>query len=282
MTDDDPGPITNNTILIPPSDGNSSPRGIRPNSDYAQINSTLWKFFYNTYGGGPEILLRGNPADDLIPHSNAIPSSDDVDELHDDTLTDAQWNENTTLTETNGAGQTRLCNGQAFGGETTNGEQPADYSNSVVSQNAIENGSESGSSLAPSVSPLSPANTPAASTSAAMATTTTTTTVKKTGKFVSFEDNDQSSSSDRDTPSSMNEHRNMRRGKHNSSTSPNNSWEILSKKDRRHRSIQSNGFFGPEGEYCEYTFSVQRLDCTTPTKQILYFLRIAYRQIFNQ
>lgn len=56
-TDEDPGPINNTTIA---QQSDSLPiRNVRPGSDYAQINLKLWKFFFNIYGGGPDIILRG-------------------------------------------------------------------------------------------------------------------------------------------------------------------------------------------------------------------------------
>lgn len=56
-TAEDPGPITNMTIA---QQSDALPiRNVRPGSDYAQINLKLWRFFYNIYGGGPEIILRG-------------------------------------------------------------------------------------------------------------------------------------------------------------------------------------------------------------------------------
>ncbi|XP_058062802.1 ubiquitin carboxyl-terminal hydrolase 20 [Anopheles bellator] len=60
LTTDDPGPINNRTIAI--QGDNSVPlRSVRPFSDYAQINANLWHFFHGLYGGGPEIVLQGNP-----------------------------------------------------------------------------------------------------------------------------------------------------------------------------------------------------------------------------
>lgn len=73
VTDEEPGPINNTSIASLPIENNIS-RGVRPGSDYAQINSTLWKFFFNIYGGGPEIILRGNPADDFCQMNTTIPS----------------------------------------------------------------------------------------------------------------------------------------------------------------------------------------------------------------
>lgn len=59
-TTEEPGPIDNKTIAIP-GDTSVPLRSVRQGSDYAQINSTLWHFFHGIYGGGPEIVLRGNP-----------------------------------------------------------------------------------------------------------------------------------------------------------------------------------------------------------------------------
>lgn len=60
--DDDPGPINNAAIANNSTDTASHMpiRSVRPGSDYAQINSSLWTFFYTIYGGGPVIILRGN------------------------------------------------------------------------------------------------------------------------------------------------------------------------------------------------------------------------------
>lgn len=56
-TSEEPGPINNTTIAL---QNDTFPiRNVRAGSDYAQINLKLWKFFYNIYGGGPEIILRG-------------------------------------------------------------------------------------------------------------------------------------------------------------------------------------------------------------------------------
>ncbi|XP_055639705.1 ubiquitin carboxyl-terminal hydrolase 20 [Toxorhynchites rutilus septentrionalis] len=60
VTTDEPGPIDNKSIAIP-GDTSIPLRNVRQGSDYAQINSALWHFFYGIYGGGPEIILRGNP-----------------------------------------------------------------------------------------------------------------------------------------------------------------------------------------------------------------------------
>uniref|UniRef100_A0A1B0C8T8 ubiquitinyl hydrolase 1 n=1 Tax=Lutzomyia longipalpis TaxID=7200 RepID=A0A1B0C8T8_LUTLO len=63
VTTDEPGPITNASIAQ--SLDTIPIRSVKAGSDYAQINEKLWKFFHGIYGGGPEILLRGNPQDDV-------------------------------------------------------------------------------------------------------------------------------------------------------------------------------------------------------------------------
>uniref|UniRef100_A0A182VXT0 ubiquitinyl hydrolase 1 n=1 Tax=Anopheles minimus TaxID=112268 RepID=A0A182VXT0_9DIPT len=60
LTTDDPGPIQNKSIAIQ-GDTSVPLRSVRPFSDYAQINGNLWHFFHGIYGGGPEIVLQGNP-----------------------------------------------------------------------------------------------------------------------------------------------------------------------------------------------------------------------------
>lgn len=60
MTTDEPGPVNNKTIVAPGCDTHPI-RNVRQGSDYAQIDVHLWRFFHGIYGGGPEIILRGNP-----------------------------------------------------------------------------------------------------------------------------------------------------------------------------------------------------------------------------
>lgn len=64
VTSEEPGPI-NNTGIAKPSD-QIPIRSVRPGSDYAQINTNLWRFFYGIYGGGPEILLRGGIVEEKV------------------------------------------------------------------------------------------------------------------------------------------------------------------------------------------------------------------------
>lgn len=75
-----PGKITNEVE-------NDTQRQTRHGSDYAQINSYLWKFFHDTYNGGPEIILKGT-GEELIEESSVLPSEIDVNEIQliDDTI----------------------------------------------------------------------------------------------------------------------------------------------------------------------------------------------------
>lgn len=59
-TDQEPGPIDNKPIAVSTEQGYPK-RLVRHGADYAQINTALWDFFHNIYGGGPEILLREAP-----------------------------------------------------------------------------------------------------------------------------------------------------------------------------------------------------------------------------
>ncbi|XP_058822207.1 ubiquitin carboxyl-terminal hydrolase 20 [Topomyia yanbarensis] len=69
VTTEEPGPIDNKLIAII-GDTSVPLRNVRQGSDYAQINSTLWHFFYGIYGGGPEIVLRGQP---VPPPESRVP-----------------------------------------------------------------------------------------------------------------------------------------------------------------------------------------------------------------
>lgn len=247
VTDEEPGPINNNTILAT-GEGGSLTRGVRPGSDYAQINSTLWTFFFGIYGGGPEIVLRGNPNDDVLIRPSPTSSSSSLI-IHKDRNTaeriseivaDTQSIEKVSHTDASEMNRLSSPNGQVL--EQKMYDHNMDNTKSV--QTIVENANNSKESKSASVSSTSPPMTTKVTTAPTTIPTTTTATTRKNGKYVSFED-DSSASSDRET----NDHLHMRRGKHNHSTSPLTSWEhLLSKKDRRHRtSIQSNGFFGPEG-----------------------------------
>ncbi|XP_055918572.1 ubiquitin carboxyl-terminal hydrolase 20 [Eupeodes corollae] len=75
ITSKDPGPINNSTIL---SKTEVTANNLLPGSDYAQLNTHLWKFFYNIYGGGPEIVLRGSLKEETSDDENINIAENDV------------------------------------------------------------------------------------------------------------------------------------------------------------------------------------------------------------
>ncbi len=76
-----PGKITNE--VTQPEVGDTQRRH---GTDYAQINSRLWKFFHDTYDGGPEIILKGT-GEELMEETPALTNEIDVEEIQliDDT-----------------------------------------------------------------------------------------------------------------------------------------------------------------------------------------------------
>lgn len=70
MTTEEPGPVNNKTIVAPGCETQQPIRNVRQGSDYAQIDVYLWRFFYGIYGGGPEIVLRGNPVPIAVEKSH--------------------------------------------------------------------------------------------------------------------------------------------------------------------------------------------------------------------
>lgn len=78
-----PGKITNEFTQ---PEGGDTQRQTRHGSDYAQINSRLWKFFHGTYDGGPEIILKGT-GEELMEEPPELVNEIDVDEIQliDDT-----------------------------------------------------------------------------------------------------------------------------------------------------------------------------------------------------
>uniref|UniRef100_A0A1Q3FER0 ubiquitinyl hydrolase 1 n=1 Tax=Culex tarsalis TaxID=7177 RepID=A0A1Q3FER0_CULTA len=80
VTTDEPGPIDNKTIAVP-GDTAVPQRCVRQGSDYAQINSTLWHFFHGIYGGGPEIVLRGNPVPPPEPRAQKVVKERDLEPM---------------------------------------------------------------------------------------------------------------------------------------------------------------------------------------------------------
>lgn len=95
-----PGKITNE--VTPTENGDAQRQPPRHCSDYAQINSRLWKFFHDTYDGGPEIILRGT-GEELMEESTPLTNEIDVDEIQliDDTSPNKPQSEpvETTVTD---------------------------------------------------------------------------------------------------------------------------------------------------------------------------------------
>lgn len=220
VIDEDPGPINNKTIANNNQSENPVSRGVKPGADYAQINSTLWKFFYNIYGGGPEIILRGNPTDEFrsMGVSSASSSKDREDRTAEPT------NEYTSSLMQQDY-QPPISTINADAGKPSNQIPPTQ---SLQSDNVTVFVAANGAQP-----PIVP---------------------KKVSKNVSFEGDDNSDKEISPAPSSMplsDLGSSLRRGgKHqqtlSSHTVPS---DIVSKKDRRHRgSIKTNGLFGAEGE----------------------------------
>lgn len=113
-----PGKITNE---VTQSENNDTQRQTRHGSDYAQINSYLWKFFHGTYDGGPEMILKGT-GDELIAESSS--NEIDVDEIQ---LIDDTTSATLKLTEPNYP--TELANDKAAN------EKPP----TVVNQKVVKN-----------------------------------------------------------------------------------------------------------------------------------------------
>lgn len=229
VTDEEPGPI-NNKAIAQQVDALLS-RGVRPGSDYAQINSTLWKFFYNIYGGGPEIILRGNPPEEIRA---TIPSPTNIKE-REERPPDSK-DENTL----------NIISPMI----TSNGEHSSQYNNSHLPYQK----DESDKSFIPTNGPTAMPN---AQSPLENGTALSTLGHRKAGKNVSFEDDDHNGS-DRDitsggTPSvTSNEPITtaIKRGKHHYSSVGPTPNDIVSKKDKRHRAgIKSNGLFGAEGRF---------------------------------
>uniref|UniRef100_A0A182RQP7 ubiquitinyl hydrolase 1 n=1 Tax=Anopheles funestus TaxID=62324 RepID=A0A182RQP7_ANOFN len=96
LTTDDPGPIQNKSIAIQ-GDTSVPLRNVRPFSDYAQINANLWHFFHGIYGGGPEIVLQGNPVPP--PASHQMPSQQEEQTKQQQPLPKEQVSESMDVSE---------------------------------------------------------------------------------------------------------------------------------------------------------------------------------------
>lgn len=267
LTDIEPGPINNKSIVKDTSDSLLG-RGVKPGSDYAQINSTLWKFFYSIYGGGPEIILRGYPEESRTTTAPAIATTSTTVTVHaaankdtDDRM-DSGEESSSPMTVEPSCNVYRKTDSRLVV-VTVNKEPPTVTGRAGGSENK-----EKG--IATSIASVSP--TPSQTTlseNGQTATTTTSTTSstaqpinRKVTKNVSFE-GDENSTSDREIssgPSSITSSdvtiTNLKRGKHHYTAISAQGNEIVNKKDKRHRGgIKTNGLFGAEGKLCT-SFSI--------------------------
>ncbi|KAH8370340.1 hypothetical protein KR093_003108, partial [Drosophila rubida] len=83
ITHKEPGPINNEGIADTNSHNGSAISCVRAGSDYAQLNSPLWRFLHGIYGGGPEIMLRSALSDDEADEIEIIDQDDEEDEDED-------------------------------------------------------------------------------------------------------------------------------------------------------------------------------------------------------
>lgn len=232
MTDEEPGPI-NNKAIANQTDGIVA-RGVRPGSDYAQINSTLWKFFFGIYGGGPEILLRGNPEE---ARSSATVTT---------SATAAANKEKEERAEPMDEPQPSTKDNQAPNQNISPPQQYHQPDSSLLAESAERASSPPAMAVSSTTQQIAENGHFAA-----------TLTHRKAAKNVSFE-GDENSISDREvssgpssvTSSDMCLMTNLKRGKHHYSAVNSQSGEIVNKKDKRHRGgIKTNGLFGPEGRF---------------------------------
>lgn len=191
-----------------------------------QINSTLWKFFYGIYGGGPVVVLRGNMEEFTRPTVPIAPNP----------LPNRERDERNIIESVS------LTN------DTVSTNKDGTMSSCVSTQNSlISNVSRESGNLIESTN--TDGKIDGRVTTFNQILSNQATIVKKASKNVSFEDND-SNSSDRENSTLIEQSFYIRRGKHHYSTNTSvTSGEILSKKDRRLRSIKANGYFGLEGWY---------------------------------
>lgn len=81
-----PGKITNETQ----TDVNDTQRQPRHGLDYAQINSYLWKFFHDTYDGGPKIILKGTEEELTVESPVPRNENDDNESIDETTVTSSK------------------------------------------------------------------------------------------------------------------------------------------------------------------------------------------------
>ncbi|XP_037914433.1 ubiquitin carboxyl-terminal hydrolase 20 isoform X2 [Hermetia illucens] len=240
VTTEEPGPINNATIAAP---SETVPiRNVRPGSDYAQINTTLWKFFYGIYGGGPEIILRGGPAEDTKISKDKEADQMDIDPDSETGADSTFENANTTITPEPDSRSS--ANSICPPGMTTP-PTPTAVSPSVPQPVAC----------------VKPMKSVSFEDETELNSLDTVSTTKCESNRSSMDENEHVTSTTVITPPinvhHTSRHSGTKRGKHYSSTSSSgvsnsgssvNPDLLLGKKDKRYRgAMKSSGFFGPEG-----------------------------------
>lgn len=259
--DDDPGPINNGGIAGSSGvgAGDAVLRSVRPGSDYVQINSSLWKFFYGVYGGGPVILLRGEV------DTNSDTEGDDDEDVDDN-------------------GSNRITNDDEVERPTT---KKAEVANVVVGKMKADE---------PAVAAAMITNGPMTMEPSPPPPSVDQRKGKKVVKNVSFEDESEQLLLDNSsiTSSTISSSETMsggdgggtvastskptlKRSKHAAATATvmtaAKSPDIVSKKDKRHRGgITTNGLFGPEGElfFPQFNLSIFMLNVYIKFTYYLY------------
>ena len=225
QSDDIPGPINNKTIANQ-TDGTVT-RGVKPGSDYAQINSTLWKFFFNIYGGGPEIILRGNPAEES--RSTTATTSPNLKEDRGD-ANDEQFDRQTP------AGPQPTAEPAHQPQDQVTVRPEAHHQPQSVPSSPTEQKQPTQSAM--EVDKKSPVEPQMAQN-------------RKVTKNVSFESDavaDRDGGSDQEMVVT-----NLKRGKHYYTAVNSSNSEIVAKKDKRHRGGIKNSLFGAEGKCIDAT-----------------------------
>lgn len=236
QTDIVPGPINNKSIVKTDSEMG---RGVKAGSEYAQINSAIWKFLYSIYEGGPEIVLFRCAKDTARAPPTPTPT--------------------TTTTATVQAFIARDIDERMDTGEEIVPAVVGDSAMAIskVPADANELAITPAMSVSPKLLVRSQSNVvePVETNASHMISATTAAIGRKMSKNVSFE-HDDNSTSDREYssgPSSLTSTdlsiTNLKRSKHHYTAVNAQGSEIVNKKDKRHRGgIKSNGMFGPEGE----------------------------------
>ncbi|KAG1695552.1 Ubiquitin carboxyl-terminal hydrolase 20 [Nymphon striatum] len=89
-----PGPIDNSKVVY--QKGNQ--QMLKPSSDYGQMSEAMWFFFYEVYGGGPQITIRpsssptsvvitNNPPPRVVHSPNPKIKECDMDDMREDSCT---------------------------------------------------------------------------------------------------------------------------------------------------------------------------------------------------